>query len=829
MELLSVSTLATSTALLSVVLFAIIWTVYKDAPGSFEWLLTLTLYACAVHLLSNVNTSLSLIYIANIALGASCISFLRGVNKLYRRIQPSWWFPVAIFIPYCSVLYIYTFEYPQLEARVITVSSFILLCFSNALYNAIVPVERTKTVGNILIVLMCLIICIVMSWRIFDNLLIFKAGAELKTALFTLSLVGQATTWLMIFYSIVMVFIFTLLCAEYKLAQSLQEKINATQETDEQSNFIATLSHQLTPPLHLISSTANHIQHRLYDDKTQQQTNTIINASDSLQQLISSVLQYSHVINKKTPLNMHFTALEDWLNEIVNLFRPIAENKNLKLDLTIKGDVAPSYLLDTNKLKVILVNLISNAINDTADGYIQLTVSCLPLNNKSGLQEIAFELLDTAINSSQHVESIDEATAPHKAAQSAEQYLTNSNLNLAISKKIISALNSQLTVTNNENKGNKLTFSITTSIGEKSNSQTHSNHASKSKPLKILIIEQINNGLLELIDTLNQDHHNISLATKYQQATDCLQKHTYDAVLLDMNQPALNALNLHYQTIKGDGLNNRTPFIALTTLVSPEAIAHYRHQGLIKLLSRPIQTSLLRRSLKDVTTNHNIIKAYHQAADKLSAVVKVTTSTTDAIADTTKQSETESKVNTTPKVTSKIEPTLHEQQDSELLSAEDSPLPQEFNDLIADANLQQSQDIKNRSSNEEQEQEQEQEQQEHIFNPSALNMLEKNKGDRTLLQVVEKTMNEIQQLLPQIRKQLATRELALAKDTLYQFALAADKLGFSRLAETALTLDMANITGTGSTEYKIIKEQLNQSLTQLSARLKEKIATTNTN
>jgi signal transduction histidine kinase/CheY-like chemotaxis protein len=160
-------------------------------------------------------------------------------------------------------------------------------------------------------------------------------------------------------------------------AKRAQEQAEASNQA--KSVFLANMSHELRTPLNAILGFSNLMRQSpgLSDD--QRQTLDLINRSgEHLLGLINDVLDMAKVESGRLTLDHAPFNLRDLAQDVIDLNRVRAEEKNLQLLLDQPADLPRWVEGDAAKLRQSLINLISNAIKYTDQGQVILHLNVRP-------------------------------------------------------------------------------------------------------------------------------------------------------------------------------------------------------------------------------------------------------------------------------------------------------------------------------------------------------------------------------------------------------------------------------------------------------------------
>ena len=86
-----------------------------------------------------------------------------------------------------------------------------------------------------------------------------------------------------------------------------------------------------------------------------------------LLELINNILQLAKLEAGKTEVQAQDFSIDQLVDELYDMIRPLAEKKHLDLHLEIEPNI-PSLFQDQGKTRQILTNLLSNAIKFTPEG-----------------------------------------------------------------------------------------------------------------------------------------------------------------------------------------------------------------------------------------------------------------------------------------------------------------------------------------------------------------------------------------------------------------------------------------------------------------------------
>lgn len=138
--------------------------------------------------------------------------------------------------------------------------------------------------------------------------------------------------------------------------------------SDLRRDLIANVSHDLRTPLTIIKSYAEMIRDLSGDNpqKREEHLQVIIDESDRLSALVSSLLELSKLESGNLDLELTEFSITAKLEEVMQRYRLLVENDGYDITLVTDDDVICKA--DVSKLEQVLYNLINNAVNYCGEG-----------------------------------------------------------------------------------------------------------------------------------------------------------------------------------------------------------------------------------------------------------------------------------------------------------------------------------------------------------------------------------------------------------------------------------------------------------------------------
>lgn len=398
-------------------------------------------------------------------------------------------------------------------------------------------------------------------------------------------------------------FLFLLILPFYiniMLKREMEERAEKERALNTRNEFLATISHEIRTPMSGIIGMTKLLERTELNEQQKEYISSLHDSSSILHSLINDILDLSKLEAQKTQLDLHAVNLRKVINSVIQIFTPQAKAKSIQLDCQIKN-IPEIIRTDKNKLRQILLNLISNAIKFTQSGSVLVKITGNKKNND--LWNIKFEIIDTG-------SGIEQKDIPRVFEAF---YQCNKTLNLphqgtglgtTISKELVGLMGGEIGLSSNSGTGSTFWFQLP--LQEiTSNSQSidlpSTTTAQISKPLNILVAEDDLINAKVITTFLKDEGHTVVLVNNGEEAINKLTTAKYDLVFMDMRMPITNgpeAAKKWRQLEKGD---SHIPIIALTANASSADRQLCLDSGMDDFLIKPVSAE----QLNDVIQKHN--------------------------------------------------------------------------------------------------------------------------------------------------------------------------------------------------------------------------------
>ncbi len=380
-------------------------------------------------------------------------------------------------------------------------------------------------------------------------------------------------------------------------------QLNVARDQAERANnaktdFLSSMSHEIRTPLNAIVGFSQALLEEDLPYQAQEEVKDIVMASDTLLDIVNGILDISKIeANKLEIVNTEYDFVS-LLDELVSLTKARIGEKPLDFKYSFSPDI-PKYMYgDKVRVKQIIINLLTNAVKYTKNGWIEFSVNCV---KKNDICRLIISVQDTGIGIKQ--ENINKLFNKFERLDiEKNNTIEGTGLGLAITKKLLELMGGEIIVQSIYGEGSKFTIVIDQKIVESpSNLIVDKNPATKLnnidlKNRRILVVDD-NMINLKVANRLLQDYH--CIVDTVSSGLECVNKITigasYDLILMDDMMPKMSGTETLHKLKEIEDF--ATPVVALTANAISGMREKYLSEGFNDYLSKPIDKTELNKIL----------------------------------------------------------------------------------------------------------------------------------------------------------------------------------------------------------------------------------------
>lgn len=366
-------------------------------------------------------------------------------------------------------------------------------------------------------------------------------------------------------------------------------KNKAEEASNIKTQFISNISHELRTPLYGVIGITDIISDEHKELRNSKHLKSLRFSAKYLLALVNDILKVYKIEEQKVVLENVLFNLEDELETIIDSLRIIA-NKN-KNDLSFEIDKKiPEFLFgDKIRLSQILINLISNSLKFTNNGFVKVTTAIEEISKDK--VNITFKVIDNGIGIPKEFQS--KVFDKFVQIERKEDDYQGTGLGLTIVKKLIDLFNGKISLESEENVGTTFTIELPFESGvEKAKEiiQFTEVDLSNYSNYRILIVED--NKINQVVTKRLLENHKFicTIVDDGFKAIEILETEVFDAILMDINMPKING----FDTSKIIRQTNKSiPIIAVTAFDKQEIEEKLKEAEINDVIVKPFEPSKL--------------------------------------------------------------------------------------------------------------------------------------------------------------------------------------------------------------------------------------------
>ena len=373
------------------------------------------------------------------------------------------------------------------------------------------------------------------------------------------------------------------------------------------TDFLSNMSHDIRTPMNAIIGITTLMKNELHQpEKLAEHLGKLETSGQLLLGIINDILDMSRIESGKTTLNVEKMNLPQQISQLDSVSRQQAGQR--RQTFTVETHVQHENVLgDPNRLKQVLMNILSNAVKYTPNGgHIRLEVD--ELTHTEHYTKYRFVVQDDGIGMSEEFQKtlFEPFTREEKSGTNKVQ---GTGLGMAITKSIVDLMGGTIHVESTTGKGTRfevvLEFPIDAEADTVQETQVPPEEEETASPLsgmKFLCAEDnaINAEILEML--LEANGASCTICANGQEIVDAfasVKPGDYDMILMDVQMPVMDGLEATRRIRSSENpLGKTIPILAMTANAFLEDMQKSREAGMDEHLSKPVDISALEQTVK---------------------------------------------------------------------------------------------------------------------------------------------------------------------------------------------------------------------------------------
>ncbi len=369
----------------------------------------------------------------------------------------------------------------------------------------------------------------------------------------------------------------------------LQEaKERAEVASQAKTDFLARMSHELRTPLNAILGYAQILQmDRTLTERQRHIVQTVHDSGGLLLRLIIDILDLSRIESGHTALAPVPVQPRQLAQQLHNVLGIKAQQKSLTLRMHCADAVPQGVLVDDQRLRQVLINLLGNALKFTQAGEVSLDIEPVPGTLAGEQVTLRFSVRDSGpgvreADRERIFEPFEQAGDSHSRAQ-------GTGLGLAISRQLVRLMGGDIHLDSREGAGSCFWFDLALPVvhAEAITAAQARHIIGYDGPRKlVLVVDDVTTNRQLLLEMLRPLGFDTLEAADGQEAVQLAQRCPPDLVLMDLAMPVLDGLSATRMLRATQGTQD-IAIIALTANASDQHRQDAQQSGANAFLAKP--------------------------------------------------------------------------------------------------------------------------------------------------------------------------------------------------------------------------------------------------
>ena len=368
---------------------------------------------------------------------------------------------------------------------------------------------------------------------------------------------------------------------ERELQVARDEAIAATQAKDE---FLSRISHELRTPLTAVLGFGQLLQLEQLGEENADSVNHIVAAGEHLHDLINDILDISRIEAGEISMSLEAIVLAEVVEESLSLLRPLAASRRVNL---LSSDIGGVVQADRQRLKQVLLNLVSNAIKyNREEGTVTIS------SGGATPTTLVCTVADTGVGIA--AQDMDRLFQPFDRLGAETMGVEGTGVGLSLSKALTEAMHGSLTAESVQGEGSA--FHVTLPIGTLSSAGVsgngHGGGAGTPGAATVLYAED-NLASLRVVERLFAGRsETLQVAIQGKMVLELAKELRPSLILLDLHLPDMDGEEVLHQ-LRRDPVTSEIPVVILSADATPGRLERLVDQGAAAYLTKPLQLPLL--------------------------------------------------------------------------------------------------------------------------------------------------------------------------------------------------------------------------------------------
>ena len=376
--------------------------------------------------------------------------------------------------------------------------------------------------------------------------------------------------------------------------------VRAQEASQAKSEFLARMSHEIRTPMNAIIGMSELAQRNYGVAKGLEYIAGIKSAGKSLWNIVNDILDFSKIESGHVELNEAPYETTSLINDVLTILRVWMMEKHLELIVDTDSAIPGKMIGDVERIKQILINLLSNSVKYTDEGFVRFAISSEPLTEDA--IRLSFVIEDSGIGiKEEDMNNLFGIFTRFDVQRNST--VEGTGLGLAIARSLCVAMGGDLIAESEYGRGSVFTVTLVQHVVDwnpmESSGFTPDMEIGGQKisftaqGATVLVVDDFESNLMVAEGLLAPYNMRIFTCVNGQEAVDMVQAHYFDIVFMDHMMPVMDGMEATRIIRAMGGHFADMPIVALTANVVSGMKEMFLEGGFNDLLAKPIDMSEL--------------------------------------------------------------------------------------------------------------------------------------------------------------------------------------------------------------------------------------------
>lgn len=364
--------------------------------------------------------------------------------------------------------------------------------------------------------------------------------------------------------------------------------------------FLAMMSHEIRTPLNGVFGLLQLLDDTTLSNEQADYVEHALSCSRGLMTVISDILDFSKIDAEKLELFPVPYQLSGLVDELEKLFQLRVEEKSILLNINLDPAVPDWVLLDGQRLRQVLLNLLGNAIKFTDYGKVELSISVKK-------QKLFFKIEDNGIGIPENEQNkiFSEFTTITNATD--KRLYEGTGLGLSISHKLVTLMEGNIEFASRSGVGSSFWFDLPL-LTSKAVVHDSAKNQSEFRGCLLVVDDSPTNRMVakSMLESFGLD---VVCADNGQQAiliyNSQAKSKAFDLILMDISMPGMSGLET-FEKIQQSPYWQNTPVLAFTAYAQEEDQQKFTEAGMQGHLVKPLEKTVLAQTITPYLNKHGV-------------------------------------------------------------------------------------------------------------------------------------------------------------------------------------------------------------------------------